>query len=74
MTKDCVRVAVPKSACYLRFADSDEEFVNEYKGSEDVGFTVRGEKVIIDYDVEGMIQGIELLGSDEAVKNCQSGG
>jgi uncharacterized protein YuzE len=68
----CERYDVPPTTCYLKFTDYkrfDEE--KRCKYSDDIGYTVRGEQMIADYDEDGNILGIELLGSKEAEKPCQ---
>lgn len=63
MTK-CNKVQVPKDCCYLRFKKGN------VKHSKDIGYTARGEQIIIDYDKNEDVLGIELLSSKEAPKPC----
>ena len=58
----CRAVLVPREACYVRFKDG------KIDRSDDIGTTARGESLIADYDSEGQILGIELIG---AHKPCQ---
>jgi len=58
----CVQIDVPAATCYLRFAAGVPSH------TERVGTTSRGEMVIFDYDVDGRIIGIELVGDE---KPCQ---
>jgi hypothetical protein len=55
----CVHLDVPPATCYLRFVDGVRE------RTEHVGTISRGEMVIFDYDVDGRILGIELIGDDK---------
>lgn len=69
----CVRMFVPRDCCYVKFQRKVESRLGKrtkYEYSKDVGYTVRGEQVIIDYDRTGSILGIELLGSQVAKKRC----
>jgi uncharacterized protein YuzE len=59
----CVHVDVPPPTCYLRFT------AGAPANSDHVGTSARGEMVIFDYDDDGRILGIELVGDD---KPCQS--
>lgn len=62
----CKKVDVPTDACYIRFGK------NKIDHSDDMLFTtVRDEQVIIDYDKDDQIVGIELLYSEKAHKPCQ---
>jgi hypothetical protein len=58
----CVHIDVPPATCYLRFADGVPA------RTDHVGTSSRGEMVIFDYDADGRILGIELVGDD---KPCQ---
>lgn len=62
----CQQIAVPATACYVRFADTASvgSAMLEYQSA-------RGERLIADFDAEGRIIGIELLG---AGKPCQETG
>lgn len=66
----CVKVQIPKEACYIYFGERKED---DYDVSGELGYTNRGEQVFVDFNKEGEIIGIELLGSDEAPKPCQGG-
>ena len=65
----CRHLLVPRDVCYVRF--TREKLSSHYDSSEDVGYTRRGEMVIVDYDEDGAILGIELIGSPKARKPCQ---
>jgi len=84
----CNKQVVPKSCCYLSFTNKNKNsrilagvhnggtrHANkyEYAYSEEPGDTVRGEGVIIDYDKNGAIIGIELIGGKKCRKRCQEG-
>jgi hypothetical protein len=70
----CEKIDVPKSCCYLLFARDVNEYRRRYKNSDSNDFeTVRDEQMIIDYDKEGKVLGIELLSSKKAKKPCQGG-
>lgn len=62
----CNKIEVPKDCCYIKFKDE------KVKHSEDIGYSNRGEQIIIDYNKKEEIIGIELLGSTEAEKPCQT--
>jgi hypothetical protein len=62
----CNRIDVPLDCCFLRFGDG-----TNYEFSDPEFETVRGEQMIIDYDKDGKVIGIELLSSDVAKKRCQ---
>lgn len=59
----CQKVAVSREACYLRFADGKPDHSDELPYE-----TVRGEMLIADFDADGRILGIELVGPG---KPCQ---
>ena len=76
----CKRIEIPKDCCYVRFCKGKPVRirgktvkVNEVQvfSSSDIGYTVRGEQMIADFDEEGNIIGIELLSSKKAKKPCQ---
>jgi hypothetical protein len=58
----CHTLAVPATACYLRFSD------DRVQDTHHAGTTTRGEMFIIDFDAEGRIVGVELVGTG---KPCQ---
>ena len=60
--EQCLRVQVPNEACYVRFSGS------AVARSSELGESSRGEMLIADYDANGRIIGIELVGAD---KPCQ---
>jgi hypothetical protein len=59
----CANIEVPPATCYLRFA------AGVPANTDYVGRSLRGEMVIFDYDADGRILGIELVGDD---KPCQT--
>ena len=58
----CVKIRVPQAACYIRF--SDERSAR----SAYIADTARDEMMVFDYDAEGRVIGIELVGPG---KPCQ---
>ena len=68
MTK-CKKLTIPvaKDVCYIQFKK------DKVKHSEDIGYSARGEQMIVDYNKNDDIIGIELLGSPLARKPCQEG-
>lgn len=80
--EECNRIEIPKDCCYIRFCKGKpvrlignlRAITNEVeiKSSADIGYTVRGEQMIADYDKEDNIIGIELLSSKLAEKPCMS--
>jgi len=64
MTK-CNKIQVPKDCCYIKFKKDD------YSHSIDKYCTNREEQLIIDFNKNGEVIGIELLGSPKARKPCQ---
>lgn len=64
MINNCKKMTVPKDVCYLRLSEKP----GEYRNSADMGVTDRGERVFMDYDVDGKVIGIELVSDD---KPCQ---
>lgn len=61
--RGCVRIAVRRDCCYVAFGRRTAVVV----GSEGIGKTCRGETMIADFDADGHVIGIELLGA----KPCQ---
>jgi hypothetical protein len=59
----CLHISVPREACYVRFKD-----VGIVRSAE-IGRTARGEMMIADFDADGQIVGIELVGGN---KPCQA--
>jgi uncharacterized protein YuzE len=84
----CKNVYVKKNVCYIKFFEKEgkrPETKNSWDGTDLLvtkqgkihlqGFTfytVRGEQMIMDFDKQGRVIGIELLGSEEARKPCQT--
>lgn len=60
----CQTLAVPETVCELHFSDGETREVRE------IGFTARGEIMLADFDAEGHILSIELIGRG---KPCQRG-
>jgi len=68
--KRCKTVSVPPDACYVRFGPK----TGKYKYSEDDWHTARGELMIVDFNADRQVIGIELVGlSKAATKACQEG-
>ena len=63
--KTCHEIKVPESCCRLDFGEG------KYSYSNPNFETVRGEQMIIDFDKEERVIGIELLSSERAKKRCQ---
>lgn len=64
---DCKGQHIPPDVCYLLFTDIIHP--GEVHHSKDFGYTIRGEMVIVDYNNDGKIIGIELVNPD--IKPCQ---
>ena len=63
----CVHIKVPPHACYVIFGDEKDRAEG---GSDYTKFkTVLGDAIILDFDAEGRVVGIELVGD----KPCQRG-
>lgn len=62
----CVRLEVGDDVCYLGF-DFDVTRGRSVR-TKDIGRTVRGEMVLVDFNANGEILGIELVGG---LKPCQ---
>lgn len=60
------KVVVGEQVCYLRFADGKPDHSGELPYE-----TARGEMLIADFDVDGKIIGIELVGPT-GQKPCQT--
>ena len=58
----CQRILVDRKVCYVQFGKKS------VARSGDIGTTTRGEMMIADYDSDGHINGIELIGPG---KPCQ---
>jgi uncharacterized protein YuzE len=68
----CQYCYVPRMACYIRFTHKKRRrsFKSGYHHSDDtLPETVRGESMIVDYNTQGKVTGIELISDD---KPCQS--
>jgi hypothetical protein len=62
----CTRLDVSPDACYVRFAHVENH------GSRELPFrTVRGEMLIGDFDHDGRLIGIELVGSGKPCQNVE---
>ena len=66
MSVDCQKIIVTEQVCYLRFADGKPDHSDELPHQ-----TARGEMLIADFDADGRIIGIELVGPP-GQKPCQS--
>lgn len=60
----CNGIEIGEDVCYIKFGEKTKKYVH----SEDDFETVRGETMIIDFDEDGRVMGIELLGDK---KPCQ---
>ena len=63
MSTPCQKIAVANEVCYIRFADGQLDHSDELPYR-----TARGEMLIADFDADGRILGVELVGSG---KPCQ---
>ena len=63
MSGQCQKLSVAQQVCYLRFVEGKPS-----RSSELPYQTARGEMLIADFDAEGRIIGIELVGPG---KPCQ---
>jgi uncharacterized protein YuzE len=63
---DCEKIDVPKQACYLRFVHAKAHHSAELPYG-----TARGEMLVADFDADGKIIGIELVGP-AGQKPCQT--
>ncbi len=66
MSAGCQKIVVAEQICYLRFADGKPHYSDELPHQ-----TARGEMLIADFDADGRIIGIELVGPP-GQKPCQS--
>jgi hypothetical protein len=65
MAAQCQKIQIAEQVCYLRFVDGKPHH------SDDLGYqTARGEMLIADFDADGRIIGIELVGPT-GQKPCQ---
>lgn len=62
----CKNIFVPKDVCYIDFRSRKAK--GQIKTAKQMGNTIRGEMVVVDYDKKGRMVGIELLSND---KPCQ---
>ena len=60
---ECKHLRIEKDICYLEFG----EMIKPHHSNE-IGITRRGESIIADYDEEGNIMGLELVGEDKPCK------
>ena len=60
--RTCKTIRVPAKACYVRLSN------DRVKNSHYLGRTSRGEMFIVDFDSDGYVVGIELVGDG---KPCQ---
>ena len=65
LRSDCIETPIPENSCYVRFGPAPARGMT----SGQIGTTVRGERVIADFDAEGRIIGLELIGGP--AKPCQ---
>ncbi len=65
MSEQCQKIAVDQQVCYLRFVEGKPDHSDELPYE-----TARGELLIADFDADGKIIGIELVGPT-GQKPCQ---
>lgn len=65
-TGECLKVGVPAEACHVRFG---QRTAVVHHSSLLEWRTVRGDQMILDFDANGRVLGIELIGN----KPCQEG-
>ena len=65
MSGQCQKIAVDQQVCYLRFVEGQADHSGELPYQ-----TARGEMLIADFDADGKIIGIELVGPP-GQKPCQ---
>jgi uncharacterized protein YuzE len=65
MSGQCQKIAVDQQVCYLRFVEGKPDHCDELPYE-----TARGELLIADFDADGKIIGIELVGPT-GQKPCQ---
>ena len=65
MSGQCQKIAVDQQVCYIRFMDGKPDHVSELPY-----VTARDEMLIADFDADGKIIGIELVGP-AGQKHCQ---
>jgi len=84
----CNNIYVKKNVCYIKFFEKESKRPktnNSWDGTDLIttkqgrikleGFTfytIRNEMMIMDFDKQGRVIGIELIGSKEARKPCQT--
>jgi uncharacterized protein YuzE len=66
MSGPCQKIAVDQEVCYIRFGEEKPHHSGELPYQ-----TARGEMLIADFDADGKIIGIELVGP-AGQKPCQS--
>jgi uncharacterized protein YuzE len=66
MAGQCEEIAVAEQVCYIRFVDGKPDHSDELPYE-----TARGEMLIADFDANGKIIGIELVGPT-GQKPCQT--
>lgn len=62
----CQHYEVPPDVCYIRFVPRSDTVK---RSTREIGFTARGETMIADFDAEGRVIGIELVGGNQP---CQA--
>jgi uncharacterized protein YuzE len=65
MTQPCQKIAVAEQVCYLKFTEGKVDHSDKLSHE-----TARGEMLIADFDADGRILGIELVGPP-GQKPCQ---
>jgi len=83
----CKRLEIPKDVCYIKFCKGKPVRTLGFAGetvvvdelevpvdhSGELGYTIRGEQMFVDYDKNGDVIGIELLSSKQCRKPCMDG-
>ena len=64
MSEPCQTIAITQQTCYIRFAEGKPDHSDQLPY-----LTARGEMLIADFDADGRVLGIELVGEG---KPCQS--
>jgi uncharacterized protein YuzE len=66
MAEQCQKITISQQVCYVRFVEGTPDHSDELPY-----VTARGEMLIADFDADGKIIGIELVGPT-GQKPCQS--
>ena len=63
---ECLKVGVPKEACYLRFGQRTAVVA---KSELLERCTIRGDMLVLDLDADGLVLGIEIVGANQPCQN-----